>query len=156
MSDTPQVSDSRHFLSALGPGFAGALSVTLAHEGARRVLAHPPRMDVVGKRTLKKGARWFGLRPSHGKRLYWQALVGDLAANSVYYALVAVGHPRRPYFRAVVLGGLAGLGAVLLPPVLGVSPRIRRTRLSTSLFTMAWYLLGGVGAARATRSLTTP
>lgn len=154
MSDTTLVPESRPFLSALGPGFAGALSVTLVHEGARRVLTHPPRMDVVGMRTLKKGARWFGLRPSHGRRLYRQALVGDLLANSVYYALVAMGHPRRPYLRAVLLGGLAGLGAVLLPPVLGVSRRPIRPRTSTALLTVAWYLLGGLGAARATRTLT--
>jgi hypothetical protein len=154
VSEITVVPESRHFLSALGPGIAGALSVTLIHEGARRVLAHPPRMDVLGKRSLKKGARWLGLRPSHGRRLHRQALAGDLVSNSLYYALVALGRPRRPYLRGVLLGGLAGLGAVLLPPVLGLGRRPSQAKPSTALLTVAWYLLGGLAAARATRSLT--
>jgi len=153
VSETLVVPESRRFLSALGPGLAGALSVTLIHEGARRVLAHPPRMDVLGKRSLKKGFRWFGLRPSHGKRLHRQALVGDIIANSLYYALVALGRPRRPYLRGVLLGGLAGVGAVLLPPFLGLGRRPSQAKPSTALLTVAWYLLGGLGAARATRSV---
>ena len=152
MSEIQVAPESRHFLSALGPGLAGALSVTLIHEGARRVLAHPPRMDVLGKRSLKKGFRWFGLRPSHGRRLHRQALVGDVIANSLYYALVALGRPRRPYLRGVLLGGLAGVGAVLLPPYLGLGRRPSRAKTSTALLTVAWYLLGGLSAARATLS----
>ena len=144
---------SRLALRALGPGLVGALSVTLVHEGARRVLEHPPRMDVLGKRSLKKGARWLGLRRSHGKRLRRQALVGDILTNSLYYALVAVGRPRRPYLRGALLGGLAGLGAVLLPPVLGLGRGPSQARRSTALLTVGWYLLGGLCAARATRAL---
>lgn len=154
MSETILVPESRFSLRALGPGLVGALSVTFIHEGARRVLAHPPRMDVLGKRSLKKGARWLGLRPSHGRRLHRQALVGDVLTNSLYYALVALGRPRRPYLRGALLGGLAGLGAVLLPPVLGLGRRPSQARTSTSLLTVAWYLLGGLSAARATRALT--
>lgn len=156
MSETTLVPESRIALRALGPGLVGAVSVTLVHEGARRVLAHPPRMDVLGMRSLKKGARWLGLRPSHGKRLHGQALVGDLISNSLFYALVALGRPRRPYLRGAILGGLAGLGAVLLPPVLGLGRRPSQARPSTTLLTVAWYLLGGLSAAYATRSLTAP
>jgi hypothetical protein len=145
----------RLFLRALGPGFAGAASLTLVHQGARRVLRHPPRMDVLGMRALKKGARWLGLRPAHGRRLYRQSLVGDLVSNSLFYALVAVGRPRRPYLRGAVLGALAGLGAVMLPPWLGLGKGPSRARPSTSLLTVAWYTLGGLAAARATRSLQT-
>ncbi len=154
MSEITVVPESRLFMRALGPGLAGALSVTLIHEGARRVLSHPPRMDVLGKRSLKKGARWLGLRPSHGRRLHRQALAGDLITNSLFYALVALGRPRRPYVRGALLGGLAGLGAVFLPPILGLGRRPSQARPSTSLLTVAWYLLGGLSAARVTRSLT--
>lgn len=153
MSEIRLVPESRFTLRALGPGLIGALSVTAIHEGARRVLDHPPRMDVLGKRSLKKGARWFGLRPSRGQRLYRQTLVGDILTNSLYYALIALGRPRRPYLRGALLGGLAGVGAVLLPPVLGLGRRPSRARGSTSLLTVAWYFLGGLAAARATRSL---
>lgn len=152
MSEIQAAPESRRFLSALGPGLAGALSVTLIHEGARRVLSHPPRMDVLGKRSLKKGLRWLGIRPSHGRRLHRQTLVGDLISNSLFYSLVALGHPRRPYLRGVLLGTLAGVGAVLLPPYLGLGRRSSRAKTSTALLTVAWYLLGGLGAARATRT----
>ncbi len=154
MSETTLVPESRLSLRALGPGLVGALSVTLVHEGARRVLEHPPRMDVLGKRSLKKGARWFGLRPSRGKRLHRQALAGDILSNSLYYSLVALGRPRRPYLRGALLGGLAGLGAGLLPPVLGLGRGPSQARRSTALLTMGWYLFGGLCAARATRALT--
>ncbi|WP_224363871.1 hypothetical protein [Hyalangium versicolor] len=155
MSETTLVPESRVSLRALGPGLAGALAVTLIHEGARRVLDHPPRMDVLGKRSLKKGARWLGLRPSRGQRLHRQALLGDILTNSLFYSLVALGRPRRPYLRGALLGGLAGLGAVVLPPFLGLGRRPSQARTSTSLLTIAWYLLGGLAAARFTRSLAT-
>jgi hypothetical protein len=143
--------EPRHLFRALGPGFVGAVSLTLVHQGARAVLRHPPRMDVLGMRALKKGARLLGLRPAHGRELYWQSLAGDLVSNTLYYALVAMGHPRRIYLRGALLGMLAGLGAVVLPPYLGLGERPSRARRSTSLLTVAWYTLGGLGAASAAR-----
>ena len=144
------LSQPRRYLRALGPGLIGSLSVTLVHEGARRVLKHPPRMDVLGKRSLKKGIRWLGFRPARGQRLHRQALLGDILSNSLFYSLVAIGRPRHPYVRGVLLGALAGLGAVVLPPMLGLGRRPSRARTSTALLTVAWYLLGGLSAARAT------
>ncbi len=143
----------RLFFRALGPGLVGATSLTLVHEGARRVLKHPPRMDVLGKRALKKAVRWSGGKPAHGRRLHRQSLVGDLVSNSLFYALVAMGRPKRPYLRGTVLGLLAGLGAVALPHRLGLGKRPARARTSTALLTVAWYTLGGLMAARSTRRL---
>ena len=151
--EPPVSSRPRLLLRALGPGLVGATSLTLVHEGARRVLAHPPRMDVLGKRALKKGIRWLGARPAHGARLHRQSLAGDLLSNSLFYSLVALGRPKRPYLRGAVLGLLAGLGAVVLPPYLGLGRGPSRARASTSLLTVAWYTLGGLAAARATRGL---
>jgi hypothetical protein len=154
MSELSLVSQPRRYLSALGPGLIGSLSVTLIHEGARRMLKHPPRMDVLGKRALKKGFRWLGFPPAHGRRLHRQALAGDLISNSLFYSLVAMGRPKRPYVRGALLGALAGLGAVVLPPLLGLGSRPSRARKSTELLTVAWYVLGGLSAARATRRRT--
>jgi hypothetical protein len=153
MIEPPVSSRPRLLLRALGPGLIGATSLTLVHEGARRVLEHPPRMDVLGKRALKKGIRWFGGRPAHGRRLHRQSLAGDLLSNTLFYSLVALGRPKRPYLRGAVLGLLAGWGAVVLPPYLGLGKRPARARTSTSLLTVAWYTLGGLFAARATRGL---
>ncbi len=143
----------RLFFRALGPGLWGATSLTLVHEGARRVLKHPPRMDVLGKRALEKAVRWTGGKPARGRKLHRQSLVADIVSNSLFYALVAMGRPKRPYLRGGALGLLAGLGAVVLPPYLGLGKAPSRARPSTSLLTVAWYTLGGLMAARSTRKL---
>jgi hypothetical protein len=141
----------RTLLRALGPGFVGASTLTLIHQGARAVLEHPPRMDVLGMRALKKVSRWLGVRPAHGRTLYLQSLAGDLISNSLYYALVAMGRPRRIYLKGALLGALAGLSAVVLPPYLGLGKHPSRARRSTAFLTVAWYTLGGLGSAHAAR-----
>ncbi len=140
-------------LLSLGPGLAGSLALTLVHESARRVLKHPPRMDVYGERALRILSRYLGRKPARGKRLHRQALVADVLSNGLYYALVALGRPRRPFLRGALLGGLAGVGAVLLGPRLGLGEAPSRATPSTSLLTVAWYTLGGLGAAWATHRL---
>lgn len=146
--------EPRFGLRALGPGLVGSLSVTLLHEGLRRVLDDPPRMDVLGMRAIKKGSRLLGRRPARGRRLHRQALVGDLVSNTLFYALVSLGQPRRPFLRGMLLGGLAGVGAVVLPPYLGLGKRPARAQPRTALLTVAYYTLAGLSAARATRSMT--
>ncbi|MCY1044634.1 hypothetical protein OV208_25175 [Corallococcus sp. bb12-1] len=138
---------------ALGPGLVGATALTLVHESARRVLKHPPRMDVLGMRSLKKGIRFFGGEPARDRQLHRQTLAADLVSNGLFFSLVALGRPKRPYLRGAVLGLLAGLGAVALPPWLGLGKAPSQARPSTSLLTVAWYTLGGLAAARATRRL---
>ena len=146
--------EPRFGLRALGPGLVGSLTLTLLHEGLRRVLRDPPRMDVLGMRALKKGARALGRRPARGRRLHRQALVGDLVSNTLFYSLVSLGKPRRPFLRGALLGALAGVGAVVLPPYLGLGKRPARAQPRTALLTVAYYTLAGLSAARATRGLT--
>lgn len=145
------VSQPRGFLQSLGPGLAGAVSLTLVHQGARAVLKHPPRMDVLGMRSIQKLSKTLGLPTPHGRALYQQSLIGDLISNTVYYALVSMGRPRRIYLRGALLGALAGLGAVVLPPYLGLGERPSRAKRSTAFFTVLWYTLGGLGSARAAK-----
>jgi hypothetical protein len=102
-------------------------------------------------RAIQKLSRRLGKRPAHGRVLYRQSLVGDLIGNTLYYALVSLGRPRHIYLRGACLGALAGLGAVVLPPWLGLGERPSRARRSTALLTVAWYTLGGLGAARAAK-----
>ena len=146
--------EPRFALRALGPGLVGSLTLTLLHEGVRRALRDPPRMDVLGMRALKKGARALGRRPARGRRLHRQALVGDLVSNTLFYSLVSLGKPRRPFLRGAVLGALAGVGAVVLPPYLGLGRRPARAQPRTALLTVGYYTLAGLSAARATRGLT--
>ena len=55
--------------------------------------------------------------------------------------------------RGVVLGLLAGLGAALLPPVMGLGRQPGHRGLPTHLMTIAWYTIGGLAAAVTLKAL---
>ena len=134
-------------LQALGSGLAGAVALTLVHETARRVIPHAPRVDVIGTRAIARPIRAMGYEPPHYNRLHNAALAGDVVANSAYYSLVGVGDRRTVWQRGAILGLAAGLGAALLPPVLGLGNQPHRKSPWTQMLTVTWYLLGGLAAA---------
>ncbi len=137
--------------NALMSGSAGAATVTLVHQAAKKRFRSAPRVDIVGMRGLKKLWHALGFRAPRRKKLYRQALAGEVLSNGAYYALTSVGSPRRPLTRGALLGAAAGLGAVFLPPRWGLGRRpVRRTGL-TALQTFTWYLLGGVAAGGTQR-----
>ena len=141
-------------VNSLAAGLAGAVALTLVHETVRRNMPDAPRMDVLGERAIAKLVRSVGGVPPRGEALHRTALAGDLAGNSLYYSMVGSGDPAtRPWLRGAVLGLLAGAGAVVLPPVLGLgrSPRGLTTR--TKAMTVAYYLIGGLVAAGAARAM---
>src|SRR5690606_22703259 len=80
-------------------------------------------------------------------RLQIMALVGEVISNSLYYALVAAPIGRSPWNRGTLLGALAGLGAVVLPPKMGLGSAPSRRTPQTKVMSFAWYLLGGLAAA---------
>lgn len=142
-------------LKALLAGVGGALALTILHETARRVVPHAPRVDVIGQRAIARPIRRLGYRPSSAGRLYAFALTGDIVANSLYYTLVAAGTPRHPWRRALVLGLAAGVGAVTLPPVLGLGRQPGERPPVTQALTVLWYLTGAMAAA-GTAALMVP
>ncbi len=89
----------------------------------------------------------------HGGRLQEAAQTGDILYNSLFYSLVALGSERTAVRRGLVLGLLAGLGAALLPPVLGLGRQPGHRGLPTHLMTVAWYTIGGLVAALTLRGL---
>src|SRR5215207_6867454 len=105
---------------ALGGGLVGACTLTCVHETGRRVLPHPPRMDVLGMRSISKVVRATGRTPPRGQALHEAALAGDVAANALYYALVGAGDRDGAWRRGLALGMIAGIGAVVLPGPLGL------------------------------------
>ena len=145
---------SGNLLKSLASGAVGAATLTAVHETARRVLPNAPRMDTLGRRGLVKTAEAVGVEPPSGENLQSAALGMDLLSNSVYYALVGAGGTSHPWLRGGVLGALAGLGAVALPPVLGLGRAPRGLTRDTQAMTVAWYLIGGLAAAAAYRALT--
>jgi general stress protein 26 len=135
---------------ALAAGLSGAVALTVAHEAGRRFLPYAPRMDRVAGRGI---ARLLGSASPRGPALYLSALGGDLLANSLFYAAGFARGPRRPWTRGLLLGTLAGLGAVTLPKRLGIEPPRRARRPSSHRLTVAWYALAGLAAAGCYRAL---
>jgi hypothetical protein len=136
-----------NLLVGLGSGLVGAVALTATHEALRTNAprALRPGMDVLGMRALKKLGRGVGVRAGHGRTLRRRALIGDLVANTAFFALVARG--RRPMTRGLTLGLLAGIGALALPPVLGLGRAPRSRRRSVQLETIGLYVIGGIAAA---------
>ena len=145
-------SDSSSVLTSLAAGLAGAAVLTAVHETTRRLTPDAPRMDVLGERAISKMMRAAGATPPRGGRLHNLALGGDLASNSLYYSLVGSRGGRNAFVRGGLLGLLAGVGAVVLPPYLGLGRAPRGLSPRVKAMTVAYYTLGGLAAA-ATSSL---
>ncbi|HEX5819151.1 MAG TPA: hypothetical protein VFY20_09745 [Gemmatimonadales bacterium] len=130
---------------AVVSGAAGAVALTAIHQLARHRLEYPPRMDVLGKRALARLMRSAGWMPRDEQVLERNAFAGDLVANTAYYAAVSLA-PRHPLRCGVLLGVAAGLGALLLPPVMGLGYPPHSNAWSNRVMTVAWYTLGGLVA----------
>ena len=157
MFDSLQMCRSRapsSALAAVGSGLAGAVALTLVHETARRMIPHAPRVDVIGVRAISRPMRAAGYRPPHYNRLHDIALVGEIVSNSAYYSLIGAGDRKHVWRRGTILGLAAGLGAALLPPVMGLGQQPHRLTPFTQILTVAWYLIGGLATAAAYDALS--
>lgn len=136
---------------ALSAGFAGAVTVTLLNETGRRLLSDAPRLDELGMRALARAQEALGQQPPTADRLRRIALYADLLTNSAYYSLVGVRNGKGAWRRGALLGLAAGIGAVILPPVLGLGRDSSARTPATAAMTVGWYLAGGLAAAAAWR-----
>lgn len=132
--------------SALLTGATGAATVTLAHEVVRQLVPNPPRMDRLGMSALARILRFAGLEVPRADRLRGYTLLGDLVGNAMFYAPLALSKGKRPVLRGLFLGAAAGIGAVVLTPLLGLPRRHRGTTLRTQAITVALYAAGGLAA----------
>ncbi|QEH34991.1 hypothetical protein OJF2_35360 [Aquisphaera giovannonii] len=139
---------------ALLSGLVGASVVTLIHETVRRVHPDAPRMDTLGRRAIASGLEAAGMEVPPEDELQAAALGGDIVSNALYYSLVGLGSPAGTLARGVGLGAAAGLGAVALPPVLGLGGRPSARTPQTAAMAFSWYLIGGLAAALAHRGIT--
>ena len=145
----------QRLLSAVGSGLIGAAVLTAIHQVARELVPGAPRMDVLGRRAIAMGLRSLGVRPPRTSMLQRYALAGDIVSNTAYYALVGVGGGRT-LRKGTLLGVLAGIGAVVLPPLMGLGRRPSRATDATKAMTIAWYTAGGIAAGAAYRGLARP
>lgn len=134
--------------AALLSGLAGSAAVTALHESVRRARRDAPRADELAKQVVVRSTKALGGRPPKDPTLYRMVLAGDLASNGLYYSLAGRSLPR-----ALALGAGAGIGAVALPPLLGLDVRNTRRTKATAAMTVAWYTLGGAVAWSVRRGL---
>jgi hypothetical protein len=138
---------------ALASGVAGAVTLTVLHQVAKRVTDKAPRADILGMRTIAKAFRQADREPPPDDQLFWWSLAGDLVSNSLYYSLAAVGDDDQAWLRGGALGLGAGVGAVALPGPLGLGTRPTNRTMATRVMTVVWYLAGGLAAAATARCL---
>lgn len=127
-------------------GAVGAVTTTLLHEFSRRLLPDAPRVDLLGMQALAQGLRAVGLAVPGGRPLYGLTLAGDLVSNTAYFSLVSASPQARAPLAGLALGVAAGLGAVYLPPVLGLNAQLTTRTRTTGLLTVALYTIGGLAA----------
>jgi hypothetical protein len=127
-------------------GTAGAATLTLAHEALRQLVKDPPRLDLLGASALSRLLHALGLPSPRGEKLRGVTLLADIVANSIYFAPIAASR-RFTLARGALLGGVAGLGAVVLTPMLGLPRRHRGTSARGQLMTIGLYVAGGIAAA---------
>ncbi|HEX8073244.1 MAG TPA: hypothetical protein VF546_25080 [Pyrinomonadaceae bacterium] len=142
------------FWRALGSGLAGACALTLVHEGARRVFADAPRVDLLGMRALARSYNAVGAPTPAPDELFNRALVGEIVGNALYYSAVGWGARDGAWLRGALLGLAAGVGAAALPGPLGLGSDASARTPATQAMTIAWYTLGGLTAAAAYEFLT--
>jgi hypothetical protein len=144
---SPHEHESSSVLPSLAAGLAGAAVLTAVHESTRRLVDDAPRMDVLGERAISKMMRGVGATPPRGQTMHNLALGGDMLSNSLYYSLVGSRGGTDALVRGAGLGLLAGIGAVVLPPVLGLGEAPRGLTTRTKAMTVGYYVLGGLAAA---------
>ena len=141
-----------HFVASTLAGVAGAVSTNLLHEITRHLTPVAPRVDLVGMRAVSRISTALALpSPDHLRAV---TFAGDLVANSLYYGLVGVAERDRAVVTGAALGAAAGVGAVLLPPPMGLGDEEVNRTPATQVLTIALYLAGGIVSGLAYGTLT--
>ena len=81
---------------ALTAGLAGAVVLTLTHQALQKLFDDAPRMDLMGEEALQKAAHKMDIKIPKEKS-YGINMAADIVANSLYYALAAIGSPKKCY-----------------------------------------------------------
>jgi hypothetical protein len=113
-------------------------------------------MDLLGRRAIKKSLDATGQDTKPRAELQRWALLGDIASNTIYYASIARGAGRAKWSRALVLGTAAGVGAMALPPFIGLGRAPNSQYTSTRLMTLGLYLTGALASAAAASYMNPP
>lgn len=128
----------------LAAGFAGTLALTALHEAARRIVPSAPRMDIVGQEALGRIREAVGKPSVQPRTLFRQTFAGEPAANTAYYGLVSHLARERSWSTGLRLGALAGIGALVLPRIMGLADPPQSHLARNQLMTVTWYVVGAL------------
>ena len=129
-------------------GAIGALTTNVLHEIVRRTTPEAPRVDLLGMQALAKMLSVRTNAPT-GRALYAYTLAGDLTSNTLYFATIALFPRRVAPLAGLLVGAMAGAGAVVLPKPLGLSEATTARTDATKLLTVSLYAVGGLAAGLA-------
>ena len=132
-------------------GLAGAVTLTILHETARRILHDAPRMDLLGMRAIEKGYKAINETPPSSDNLFALSMAGDMLSNTAYYSLAGCG--KNSVAKGAFLGLAAGIGGVVLPGPMGLGEDASARTPQTKIMTCALYLLGGLTAGAVAAAL---
>ncbi len=127
-------------------GLSGAIALNALHETYRHYDKEAPEVQLIGEEALSKIAKAADIQPPKGKKLYGYTLAADIVSNALYYSFI--GRGKSNYVtKAIVLGALAGVGALTLTKPLGLNDKPVTKTGKTKLLTVAWYTTGALVTA---------
>lgn len=139
-------------ISSLISGLAGAGALTLLHQWVKKRAANAPRMDELGMQALGNAMEATELDMPSPEELYQYTFAGDIAGNTMYYALAGTS-PRNSILAGSALGVLAGTAAIVLPGKLNLNEEYSGATPRTKAMTVALYTAGGLVAGIVYRLL---
>jgi len=143
-----------NYAKAAVAGTVGAVTTNLLHELTRRLTPDAPRVDLLGMQALAHLLRGAGSDVPDRPNLYTLTLAGDLISNTAYFGLVEAVPPGAAVAAGAALGVAAGVGAVYLPPLLGLSTLPTERTAATRALTVALYSAGGLAAGLTKQRLS--
>ena len=134
--------NAKNFLAGLG----GAIVLNLLHESLKKKKMDTPRIDLVGEEALQKTLGYFGSKIENKDTLYKATLAGDLISNATYYSMIG-NSTEHVWGKAISLGLVAGIGAVLVPKEIGLDDEPVAKNNQVKAMTVGYYLVGALATA---------
>lgn len=132
-------------------GLAGAVALTLLNQTISKVSPNAPRLDLLGENAVAKLLKGSGPLPTVVQKFF--PLAGDLVSNSLFYSMARGNNSSNTFMRGAALGLAAGVGAIVIPKQLGLTPQHTNKTTETKLMTIGWYVVGGLVAALVINAL---
>lgn len=134
--------NAKNFLAGLG----GAIVLNLLHESLKKKAIDSPRIDLVGEEALQKTLGFFGTKIENKDTLYKATLAGDVISNATYYSMIG-NSTENVWGKAISLGLVAGIGAVVIPKEIGLDEKPVAKNNQVKALTVGYYLVGALATA---------